>query len=286
MPLAHWNKPLARMLEARLIYAIDSEARDKTFKHCQPGIELNLTCHGRGTLHVGGEIFPLAAGTLVFIPEPAVHRLEVHTPGRYVRSILCIAPAAGDVRPFTQALRDLLDMHPFRKPRCLYLDSDSARQVRSLISRIAAESRQQDDWGKETALGLSYELLALSARLAAQSRPEQPPGGRLADEVAAYVADRPAENLTAAAVARHFGVSREHLSRVFHQRFGVTYQHYVVSRRIDTARRLLADPNAPGLLLDIALTAGFQSHAHFSRVFRKYEGITPTQFRTLHRQGS
>ncbi|HWL51746.1 MAG TPA: AraC family transcriptional regulator [Chthoniobacteraceae bacterium] len=286
MSLPQWNEPLADMLEAKLVYAVDSETRNKTFTHRQPGLELNLTCQGRGALHVGEEVFALAAGTLVFIPEPAVHRLEVYTPGRYVRSVLCIAPSAGDARPFTRALRLLLDKPPFLKPRCLYLDPDSAREVRNLISRIATESRRQVDWWQETALGLAYELLALSARLAAQPRSEQPPGGRLADETAAYVADHLDEDLSAATLARHFGVSREHLSRVFRQRFGITYQHYVLNRRVDAARRLLADTHAPASLLDIALAAGFQSHAHFSRVFRKHEGITPTQFRTLHRHGS
>ena len=227
MLLPHWNGSLARMLESRLVYAIDSEVRDKTGIHSQPGFELNLTCRGRGTLYVGAQEFPLAPGTLVLIPEGAVHRLEVHTPGRYARSVLCVAPPAYGSDPLTQALRVMLRMPPFRKPRCLYL----------------------------------------------------------ADDAAAYVASCLSGDLTSQTVASHFGVSREHMSRIFHQYFGITYQSYVVSCRIEAARRLLAGTEARSLL-NIALAAGFQSHSNFSRVFRKHEGITPAQFRALNRNGS
>ena len=285
MLLPHWNGSLARMLESRLVYAIDSEVRDKTGIHSQPGFELNLTCRGRGTLYVGAQEFPLAPGTLVLIPEGAVHRLEVHTPGRYARSVLCVAPPAYGSDPLTQALRVMLRMPPFRKPRCLYLDDESARGVRTLISRIAEESRRQASWWREIVLGLAYELLALSARLSGQLRSSRPPSSHLADDAAAYVASCLSGDLTSQTVASHFGVSREHMSRIFHQYFGITYQSYVVSCRIEAARRLLAGTEARSLL-NIALAAGFQSHSNFSRVFRKHEGITPAQFRALNRNGS
>jgi hypothetical protein len=51
MPPPDWNEPLARLLESRLVHALDTEARDQAFTHCQAGLGLNLTCTGRGTLH-------------------------------------------------------------------------------------------------------------------------------------------------------------------------------------------------------------------------------------------
>ena len=278
----HWNAPLARLLESRLIYAIDSEQLNRTRRHCQPGFEFNLTCQGRGTLHVGAQAFPLVAGTLVFIPHPTIHQLEVHTPGRYVRSVLCIAPTARDTRPFTQVLRAMLRKPSFCQPRCLYLDENSTPQVKNLISRIAAESQRQAGWWQEIVFAQAYELLALAARLATLPHPAQPPGNRLTGDAAAYIASHLDGDLTAATVARHLGVSREHLSRAFHQHFGITYQRYVTNRRLAAARHLLTETNTSSSLLDIALATGFGSHAHFSRVFRKHEGITPTQFRALH----
>jgi len=284
MHLPHWNESLARLLESRILYAVDSQQLNQTRLHCQPGLEFNFTCAGRGTLHVGAKTFALAAGTLVLIPEPEVHRLEVHTPGRYLRSVLCIAPAARDTEPLARVLRTGLRKLPFREPCCLHLDEASARVIRNLISRIASETERQADWWQDIVLALACELMVVSARLVARSSPGKPPGSRLAEEVSDYLTFHLDEDLTMQTVAGHFGVSREHLSRVFHRHFGITYQQYVLNRRLASARRLLMESNGLSLL-DIALATGFQSHSSFSRVFRKHEGVAPTQFRKLHRIG-
>ena len=281
----HWNEALARLLKSRIIYAVDSQQLNHTQLHSQPGLELNFTCAGRGTLHLGKETFALAAGALVVIPGSVAHRLEVHTPGRYIRSVVCIAPPAGDSMTFAPVLRSMLRQPPFHEPRCLYLDDSSARVIRSLVSRIAAETAKQADRWRDIVLALSYELLAYSARLADRPRPLSPPGSRLPEEAAAYIALHLEDDLTLKSVSAHFGVSREHLSRVFHQHFGVTYQRYVLSRRIASARQLLMG-NESLSLLDIALAVGFESHSSFSRVFRQHEGVPPSQFRTLHLIGS
>jgi AraC-like DNA-binding protein len=284
MPLPHWNKFLTHLLKSRPIYALDSEERDKTHRHCQPGFELNLTCRGRGLLHVGSHTFSLAPGTLVFIPEGIVHQLEAQTPGRYARSVLCVAPPPDAADPFLHALHVLLRRPVFCEPRCLHLDDESARLVRGQISRIATESRRQAAWWREIVSGMTYELLAVAARLSLQRQSSPPPGGHLAAKAAAYAASHLDGDLTSQAVAAHFGVSREHLSRSFHQHFGITFQNHVLTQRINAARRLLTEAGLTSLL-DIALAVGFQSHSNFSRVFRKHEGITPAQFRALHRIG-
>lgn len=277
----HWNESLARFLKDRFLYAIDSQSLNQTQLHSQPGLEFNFTCAGRGTLYVGSESFALAAGTLVFVPESVPHRLEVHTKGRYVRSVLCLAPSLRTKKFFDPVLGRMLRKMPFREPRCLYLDEASARVIRTLISRIANETAQQASWWQDMAQALTYELMAFSARLTQRSRPLQPPGSRLAEEAASYIALHLEGDLALHKVARHFGFSREHFSRGFRQHFGVTYHRYVLNQRLAFARQLLQDTNSFSLL-EIALAAGFQSHATFSRVFRQHEGITPKEFRTLH----
>jgi AraC-like DNA-binding protein len=281
----YWNESLARLLESRRLYALDSQRLDQTRLHSQPGLELNYTCEGRGSLLAGNKTFALAAGTLVLVPDSVPHRLEVHTPGRYVRSVLCLAPGARQTDRFAALLHDMLRQDPFREPCCLYLDEVAGRMVRDLISRISVETSRQAAWWQDLASALACELLASSARWSTRPRPLQPPGSRLAEEVAAYVSFHLEDDLTLKKVAGHFGVTREHLSRVFRQHFSITYQRYVINRRIASACSLLMENNH-GSLLEIALRTGFQSHSSFSRVFRQQEGVSPSQFRSLHHIGS
>ena len=47
--------------------------------------------------------------------------------------------------------------------------------------------------------------------------------------------------------------------------------------RIEQAKKMLNKPNK--LMIDIAIGCGFSDQAHFSRVFKKIEGLTPKQYR-------
>jgi AraC-like DNA-binding protein len=56
----------------------------------------------------------------------------------------------------------------------------------------------------------------------------------------------------------------------------MTFREYVLSRRIDFARRLLLDPmnNISG----VSDSCGFSTPAYFARVFRKVVGCAPTEY--------
>ena len=72
-------------------------------------------------------------------------------------------------------------------------------------------------------------------------------------------------------------ISAAHFSRVFAQATGVPPYAYVVARRIEHAKRLLANPELP--LSAVAASCGFHTEAHFSRMFTREVGVTPRQYR-------
>jgi AraC-like DNA-binding protein len=74
------------------------------------------------------------------------------------------------------------------------------------------------------------------------------------------------------------GLDRYELARQFRRLLGTSPHRYLVMRRLDRAKRLLA---AGGTLADAALDAGFADQAHFTRHFRKTFGITPGRWLTL-----
>ena len=86
-----------------------------------------------------------------------------------------------------------------------------------------------------------------------------------------------AEPLTLAAVARRVGVHPVHLARTFRRVHQTTFAAYVRHVRIEFARRELAASIAP--LGDIAAAAGFCDQSHFSRLFKRYTGLTPAEYR-------
>lgn len=80
----------------------------------------------------------------------------------------------------------------------------------------------------------------------------------------------------AAAVA---GMSRFHFSRVFRAAAGCTFTDYLCSKRLERAKELLADLDLP--IKRICDLAGFSDPAYFAGAFKRREGMTPKEYRTL-----
>jgi AraC-like DNA-binding protein len=92
-----------------------------------------------------------------------------------------------------------------------------------------------------------------------------------------YIAAHLAEPITADTLAGIAGISRSRFVSVFREFTGLSPQQFVQNRRIDEARRLLANPALS--IKQVAALTGFEDSFYFSRVFRKVDGLSPTQFR-------
>ncbi len=83
--------------------------------------------------------------------------------------------------------------------------------------------------------------------------------------------------LTRDSVARQFGISPNHLSRLFQVQGHMTFRNYLMHVRTDRAKYLLRTYNFK--LDDIASRCGYQDTAYFCRVFRKLAKVTPATYR-------
>ena len=73
------------------------------------------------------------------------------------------------------------------------------------------------------------------------------------------------------------GVSSAHFARSFKEAFGVPPHRYLLTRRIERAKALLRDSDAP--IIEIALQTGWNSLGTFGRVFRDITGESPRELR-------
>ncbi len=73
------------------------------------------------------------------------------------------------------------------------------------------------------------------------------------------------------------GISRSRLTSVFREYTGYSPLDYVRELRVRKARALLSDSELS--IKEIAAQVGFDDALHFSKVFRKVDGLAPSQFR-------
>lgn len=96
-----------------------------------------------------------------------------------------------------------------------------------------------------------------------------------------HIQENCAQQLRLEDVSHHVGLSPVYLSARFKQETGIGFSDYINRCRIDRAKQLLR--TTPLTIVDISHQVGYSGPRYFSRVFKEFEGIKPTQYRTANR---
>lgn len=92
-----------------------------------------------------------------------------------------------------------------------------------------------------------------------------------------YIREHCSSKLTLTEVAEKVYVSQWHLSKMLNKYTGESFSDILNNARIVRARELLKDPALK--VYEIAELLGFTDVAHFSRIFKKQENVSPGEFR-------
>lgn len=92
-----------------------------------------------------------------------------------------------------------------------------------------------------------------------------------------YVEDHLDQPLRVNDVADALFLSSNYLSRLFKSKCGVSLKQYIVNRKMESAQLLLKTTSLP--IGTIASKMGYDNFSHFSQVYRKTMGVSPTEER-------
>jgi AraC-like DNA-binding protein len=106
----------------------------------------------------------------------------------------------------------------------------------------------------------------------------QEPAGDALQHAVEYLVNHHAEELHVPEVARRHGFSTGYFYRQFRQRTGLAPTAYLTRVRLQVATQLLQQSTLP--VKEIAGRVGLPDQAYFSRLFKKYAGVSPTRCRT------
>ena len=98
------------------------------------------------------------------------------------------------------------------------------------------------------------------------------------EKMKTYVERNYQKDLTIEFVSSLFYMNRSYCSHLFKEKTGDTFVNYVNTTRIEKAKQLLQDTDKK--LYSIAKTVGYDNVKYFFRVFKKYEKVTPEQYRS------
>ena len=95
-----------------------------------------------------------------------------------------------------------------------------------------------------------------------------------------YIKENFVKDITITDIAYAGGISPFYLNKTFKEMLGETPMHYVIKMRVKYSMGLLY--NSDMTLEAIATKSGFQNANYFSKVFKKYVDMSPTEFRRQH----
>lgn len=97
------------------------------------------------------------------------------------------------------------------------------------------------------------------------------------NEVIKYINENVEKQLIVEEIAKRFNVSTSHLSRIFREYTSVTLVEYITIRKVEEVQYYLRFSDQK--IADIAEKFNFCNQSYFTRVFKKYTGLTPGRFR-------
>lgn len=137
--------------------------------------------------------------------------------------------------------------------------------------------------------GILQRELQTSAREESLNSPpiapkeNKPQDQQLIDKVVAYINDKKPyldPELTLSALARELSLNRSQLSQLINEGMGDNFYNFVNRFRVEEVKKLMVDPKYHNLnMLGLALEAGFKSKSTFNLIFKRFTGLTPSEYK-------
>ena len=158
-----------------------------------------------------------------------------------------------------------------------YRDFDYAQRALHLgVSRFLLKPSHMEE--------LEEAILYMTGQLEGQGAGEEPANASansfLVRQAQAFLAQNYARHLTLQEVADHCYISQWYLSKLLNRQLGQNFYELLNGVRIQRAKELMEDPSLR--ISEIAELVGSSDTAHFSRVFKKQEGVSAGDWRNTY----
>lgn len=253
-------------------------------EHKQSFFELITIVSGTGQQCINNNVYGYNKGNLFLITPQDTHSLHVQT----ITKILCIRFTDVYIKSNMlysdniQRLEFILE-NANHKPGCILRNPSDIKLSAPLIDAIIREHTNQDLYKNELIIQLVNTLIVVVARNIAKSLPDRINFNSCSEtrtlNILQYIQANiySPEKLRAKTIATCFGVSEFYIGRYFKKHTNETMQQYIINYRLKLieTRLLYSDLR----INEIVVELGFTDESHMNKLFRKYRGITPREFR-------
>lgn len=255
---------------------------DELSYHCHDHLEVAFVLSGSGKYHIEGEKYDIQEGDLIIFNPGIRHQAlfvkeaEVPTTEFFVGfSDIQLAGFCANYLP---------------TPNGEYI-LHTTGELRQKLFRICSSMETEKTTCREGRYFMlkAYLIQLLVLVIREQSEPEAVSRGfafestnkkYVVERLLNYFEDHYSEKISLDQIAENMYLSPFYISKIFKSETGDTPIRHLINIRLEKARELLGN-GYDGSIQEVAALVGYDDAYHFSKLFKKRYGITPSQARTL-----
>lgn len=254
-------------------------AEEETY-HCHDIAEVAFVLSGTGKYHIEGQVYDVGEGDLLFF-KPGVRHQALYVPEAEV--------------PATEFFVGFCDMQlPGREPGDVPLPGGgyilhTGGELRQRIFRICSSMEAESAlcWPGRYHMLKAYLIQLLLLILKEQMPLPQAGKGYsfdsvnkkyVVEQILSYFEDHYNEKISLDTIAENTYMSPFYISKIFKSETGDTPIRHLIGIRLERARELLVEEREMSIQ-EVAAAVGYDDAYHFSKLFKKYYGKSPSQVR-------
>ena len=272
------------------VFEVVDTAPSGSMFHAHEFVQIWYVRRGRCEHFVGDQVYHLDVGDSFLVSPNMTHKtlllpdtsviccdfdpaavLAVSVPNQEIDTELSL----GKVMDFLAESRDELP--------CFRFQQKTRRRVERLMQELLDEYEEGSCYFEDVLRIKIRELLLLFMREFALV-PEHVRADQVYEKykmlmakAIRYIDENFCENLTLGGVCKHFAISKTYFCHLFKLITGKTFTEYLTDLRIRTAMAMLEDQSLS--ITEISEKLGFSNTSYFSKIFKKYTGCLPKEYR-------
>jgi len=256
-----------------------AEQKPYAICHYHDAYELFLFLNGKASMYYGEEYHPMNPGDLYIIPPDIPHGAACYDSKVYDRLVINVQPdLLKELSTGQTNLAAFLQEGGTEQIKVVNLNVKAQKRLTQLVEEMPQEEEDGQSFGYDIEVNaraaiLLVELNRFVSEFHAQAGKKTRP--KLVESIVDYVSEHLTEPITLEMLSNQFFISSKYISNVFHKNMGMTLREYIISKRVEYAKKMLSEGKNVSEACELS---GFGDYSNFIRTFTMVAGISPGKY--------
>ena len=270
-------------MKLEILYVCENEYKPITDIFCQSNthvhdhIELSIILSGEAQYIINGKSYVMKAGEMVLFNPGVSHSVQILPQANYRDLHIGINCVLTDFE---------IDNEVFNDGFAIINYQDERKKILEVCKNLGYETTHCKLESKLMIEALVMQLFILLSRLLTTETNYQtehttslgyPDKKKVVDFITTYINENYMNEVSLEMFAKDMYLSQVYISKIFKEETGHSPIHFLIKKRLSTAKKLLETENLP--IKIISSKVGYEDAYHFSKLFKKYYGFPPSQIK-------